>query len=70
MDRKIELIQSNDDPKMWHWVILEWSEKNKGWHNVGCCLEISFEMAVSESKKEYDKLAAKDAEKNKKGEQS
>lgn len=63
MERKIELIQNSNDPKMWHWIILEWSKKNKGWHNVGCGLETSFEAAVSESKKEYDRLAAKDTEK-------
>ena len=54
MDRKIELIQ-DEVTGHWHWVILEYSNIYKSWHNVDCGIEYSFVKACSVARTAYEK---------------
>lgn len=56
MDRKIELIQEEENSKCWHWVILEYDGDAKIWYSIGSGLEESYEKASIVAKNTYDSL--------------
>lgn len=56
MDRKIELIQEENGSSRQHWIILEYDNVAKTWHNVGCGMEELYIKAFEIAKKEYDLL--------------
>lgn len=54
MNRKIEIIQDEENLEEWHWIILEYSTEDSQWYNIGHGLETSYDEACCKAKKEYD----------------